>query len=186
MIDEEPGTLRHVVWNEVFPWWCIGRCFRLAIGLRVLVLAALAITLTVVGWALFGWIFAGDETLPRLVPHKTACPWTSVLGIVPDEPGVPVGESNRPRVPRLPPAEELGSVERFRPEAPPLPRAGQGEAAGVGGAMVHRPFSAIFGPGTTLVHLLYLLLCGLWGLAVWAFFGAAITRGVGVRLACDE
>ncbi len=47
------------------------------------------------------------------------------------------------------------------------------------------PFFGLFNPQITLGEFFYLLVCGLWELAVWAFFGGAITpaggRGAGPR-----
>jgi hypothetical protein len=41
-------------------------------------------------------------------------------------------------------------------------------------------------PGLTFGSLSCLVLCGLWGVMIWAFFGAAITRMAAVQLATDE
>ena len=57
MAQEDNGTLRSVAWSEVLPWLSLFRCFRLAIRFRVLLLSAVAILLTLSGWAVFGVVF---------------------------------------------------------------------------------------------------------------------------------
>ena len=41
MAEHENGTIRTVVWSEVFPWLSLVRVFRVAISARCLVLGAL-------------------------------------------------------------------------------------------------------------------------------------------------
>ncbi len=155
MVDDDQGTLRQVAWNEIFPWLMIVRCFRLAIGLRVLVLAAVAVTLVVTGWGIIGTMFPADETFSRLVPAGEYCPWIVATGAVPQSPDLPTL------------------------------RVAAGQAASAW-ATLSAPFGMLFSPTTTFAHLLYLLMCGVWALVIWAYFGAAITRLAAVRLACDE
>jgi len=57
MNEEESGTLRSVAWAEVFPWLILFRSFRLAIGFRSLVLAAVGSLLMVTGLGIIGVIF---------------------------------------------------------------------------------------------------------------------------------
>jgi hypothetical protein len=52
--------------------------------------------------------------------------------------------------------------------------------------LLARPFHHVFNPGLGVVGFTYALLCGLWSVVVWAFFGAAICRIAAVKLACDE
>jgi hypothetical protein len=53
-------------------------------------------------------------------------------------------------------------------------------------AFLSRPLWAGFGIDVTLAHTLRLIACGLISLAIWAFFGAAITRIAAVQLAANE
>lgn len=194
MVDEEKGTLRVVAWLEIFPWLTIFRTFRLAIGIRVLLLAAVAVFLTVLSWALLGWVFSSSDSLPRLIPQESRCPWLALANLVPDrpallapglEPGVqtmsPRPGSETPSAAETPWAAAMRSDERMR-QAPAETR---DPDAGVWGQL-SRPFRELFGLKVTLVDSVYLVLCGLTTLAIWAFFGGAITRIVAVRLASDE
>ena len=101
MADEEKGALRLVAWSEILPWLSIFRTFRLAIGLRVLVLSAVAVTLTVAGWWGFDRMFHGYGGYEAL-PHQVA----------PERP-VPLA---------------LGGQRRARPTQPGLARRGLGVA----------------------------------------------------------
>lgn len=161
MIDEDRSTLRAVAWHELFPWLALLRAFRLAIGFRVLALSALAILLTVSGWSLLAKIFS-EDTLPEF--SRFSCPWTGLCSMVPDQPTVlgmlPV---DRPGVPE--PKMEPMSFAWYSLSVPAL-----------------RSFEV----ETKLPRLAGLVLCGLWGLAVWALFGAAITRILAVQVATDE
>jgi len=53
-------------------------------------------------------------------------------------------------------------------------------------ADLSRPFVQAFSPEIDAWRFLYLALCGFWALAVWAFFGGAITRMATVQLTRDE
>ncbi len=168
MLNGDNSVLRSVAWSEICPWLGIFRTFRLAISFRILLLSAVAALATVFGWALIGWVFSGDpavsQTTAWLEPYRT-CPWTALTEVVPDEPAWPDwsvvsgGEETGPTV----------STPYF-------------------GAWVvlSRPLWAAFSTEVTLSGLACLVLCGLWSVAVWAFFGGAITRIAAVALAADE
>ena len=159
MTDLENGKLRAIAWTEVCPWLCLFRTFRVAIGFRMLLLAAVAILLTVLGWALVGWAFSGTCDTPlaeqiECAAAPTGCPWRNLVSIVPDQPTWPGHETIRP-------------VEHVWKQ-------------------FSMPFVRLFGGDVSLTAMAYWLVCGLWALAVWALFGAAITRTAAVRLAAEE
>lgn len=52
--------------------------------------------------------------------------------------------------------------------------------------MLSAPWVGLFDPAASLEEFVFLLLCAVWELVVWAFFGAAITRFAAVGLARDE
>ena len=57
MTEQENGTIRRVVWSEIFPWLKLVRAFRVAIAARCLVFGAIGVTLTATGWALIASLF---------------------------------------------------------------------------------------------------------------------------------
>jgi len=168
MTEQNSGTIRAIAWSEVFPWLKIVRAFRLAISVRALVLGALGILLTATGWGLIGRGFGVDSDATRWLKPFADCSWTAITKeVVPDKPGLPL-----------------------------LPRP-RGKAAGGG----WKSRDAVAGPWKLLTQpawrglnhknlglrdIASVLLCGLWGAAVWALFGAAICRGAAVQLAADE
>jgi hypothetical protein len=174
MLEENGGILRRVAWSEICPWLSIFRTFRMAISLRVLVLAAVAILLTLSVWAGLGlWFLEDPKTAKQEMPDWMApakgCPWHAIDEAVPNQPS-------------------LRDV-KGRLQADPLaPTAWQALDPYIGSwAQLSRPLWEarrldIKGPK----ELACLLLCGLSAVAIWAFFGGAITRMAAVQLACDE
>ena len=63
MMEENAGAVRKVEWDELCPWLILLRCFRMAIGFRLLVLAAAGAVVTLLGWTAILWFFSGD---PRI------------------------------------------------------------------------------------------------------------------------
>jgi len=168
MSDNDRDTLRRVAWSEVCPWLAIFRTFRLALGLRVLVLAAVGIFLTLSGWAGLGRVFLEDKETPAWMRPGNGCPWLAIDEAVPDRPTL----------------RNLGN----RLEADPLaPTAWQAPDPYFGTwVQLSQPLWEVGRGGVTLQKLACLLLCGLWAVAIWAFFGGAITRIAAVQLACEE
>ena len=175
MSDDDGGTLQVVAWSELCPWLSLFRTFRLAIGFRVLLLSAVAISLTIAGWVLFGWLFSGYENLPHQVASDHACPWLAITEVVPDRPSLSV----LPGVGGGETSAEYSASEILTARRATDPCVGPW-------LQLSRPFRQIFDPQTRFSDLVYLLLCGLWALAVWAFFGGAISRIAAVRLAREE
>ena len=159
MAESNSPTIRAVAWSEVFPWLSIVRAFRLAIAARALILGAVGIFLTVLVWGVIGMTFGTDEPATQWL-KPFAHPWTALTNDpVPDRPALPTAVS----------AEEIA-------------------------APLSHPWALLSSPATeglshtgfSLRGVACLILCGVWGVAVWAFFGAAICRTAAVRLAADE
>ncbi|HEX3997448.1 MAG TPA: hypothetical protein VHX65_02745 [Pirellulales bacterium] len=175
MPEDRGGTVRQIAWHDVFPWLSLVRAVRLAAAPRLVLLAALGLALTAVGWRGIGWAFSSsqqlDETGWRVEDY--AWPWES-------------------------PEQDYGaaslSLERFNPlHAPlynPLIRSAK---------WLSRPFTRIFwdgqgnnglrasfGPTAGATPIVYSLLCGLWELAIWSLIGGAITRIAALAMARDD
>jgi len=178
MESQESGIRRPVRWLELCPWLILFRTFSLARAARTLFLAAVAVMLTYSGWWVLGWMFSGTDD-PRLQDSITihygrqtddgqwdrVCPWTSATRAVADYPSLP----------------GISSPTDTRPS----PAASQSTASAI-----LEPWCAfgrlILDPGVSRTGLAYFLLCGLWATAVWAFFGATMTRPAAVFLARDQ
>jgi hypothetical protein len=170
MAESNSSTIRAVAWPDVFPWLSIVRAFRLAIAVRSLFLGAMGILLTVSVWGVIGLTFGTDPKTPGPDAAVTGwlqpfadCPWKTLTGLVPDRPELP----------------SLGDVTT------------EGIAAS---NPVFSSWTLLSSPatkglsrtGVSVQSVACLVLCGLWGVVVWAFFGAAICRTAAVRLAADE
>jgi len=79
-MENSDNRLTSVNWSEICPWLIIFRTFRIASGFRILLLSAVAIILTAIGFALLGYFFA--DSLPA-TPDSTACPCKSALQLQP-------------------------------------------------------------------------------------------------------
>jgi hypothetical protein len=156
MFDDD-SAVRKVAWSELFPWLILFRCFSRAIGFRVLMLSTIGLVLTLSGWSL----------LASLLPRHPEPPitWLAVTSLVP----------NRPQLGLLSPG---GAAEgASHPAVVPFVGTWQ---------QLSQPAMNVFSLRMTIGGLVYLLLAGLWALAVWAVCGGAVTRTVAVDLACGE
>lgn len=160
-IESMPAT-----WRERWPWLILLRTFRLAIDVRKLLMAALALALTAAGWWSFAQIFAGagDPVLQATAGVAQVWPWnpsaeTAVTSTLP-------GGLGR--------AFSLDGVWQM-----------QGPFLAAWGQLVE-PFVQLFNYRLSIAGFTYFLLCALWAVAVWALFGGAITRIATVELALEE
>jgi hypothetical protein len=179
MLERNGGIIRAVAWSEICPWLSIFRTFRLAIGFRVLVMGAVAILITVIGWGLMGKFFSITETESKtastawLEPYVKSPadqwePWKEISDIVPDKPAILTSW------PPMSVSRSLNSeVQPSDPVRYPF-------------FLLNQPLREGLGQDVHLKSVICLIFCGLWSLAVWAFFGAAICRIASVQLATNE
>ena len=167
MVEHNSDTIRTVAWSEVFPWLSILRTFRLAIALRALVLAAVAILVTATGWWAVGTVFsAADSPATQWLGPFTVCPWKAVAEAVPGQPNM------------------SGSLEPEMPwESPSQP---SDAIVGPWRLLTLPALKGLSYTDLSVSAVACLLLCGLLSVAVWAFFGAAICRMAAVQLATGE
>jgi hypothetical protein len=173
MIERDSNTVRAIAWSEVFPWLSIVRVFRIAIAARVLVLGAAGILLMATGWWLVAGIFSTPSEPTAWLNDYLRCPWLAVTEEMPNRPIL--SDTSRHQSSQYRYYRSTGP--HWRPCDP-----------------VTSPWLLLTSParegltytGFSVQAVACLLLCGLWGVAVWAFFGAAICRIAAVQLAADE
>lgn len=159
MVIDEKGTLRAVKWSEIFPWLSLSRVFRLAISARLLLLGALGVLLVQLGWYVAGVLLVQRDA--------TVCPWLEVVSVVPNRPGLPAWDLDRPE-----------SIS--------------GAAVQLTGPMylvwsqVSSPVAQLFRLDGGVAVFAYAPVALAWMLLVWSLIGSAITRTAAVRLAADE
>jgi len=188
MLNDDGGTLRAVAWSEICPWLKLVRCFRLAIRFRLMLLSAVAVLLTLTGWSLLLTLFSlcsSDPAITGQIPPGSESAWSAFPDLVRSASTDLVPDS--PQLPNLDlsltaknlgldlAADESASIVQRTPE----PFWGTF-------TQLSRPLRQIFSFDVTAARLFFLVLCGLWGLSVWAFFGGAITRVAAVELAREE
>ena len=154
-MPEDRGVLREIAWREIFPWLSIARSARLAFSPRLVILAALGLFATSIGWRMIGKIYSGSDELGSSglgwIDRDSSSPWQTQLA-------------------NLPPLTFGG----FNPIESPIVQTGRWVVA---------PFTRLFTPDLGVVPFTYTLLCGLWELAMWALFAGAITRIAALALA---
>lgn len=135
-------------WRDHLPWLILFRCFRPAVGARMLLLGAGGVVANVAGWRILWQLFKGSED-PAIRLLKST---SDTYGIWPAWP--------------------------WTIELPNLPSALWKQVNDLAQTMVHGD--------ATFVACTFALLCGLWTLLVWSYFGAAMSRTACLRLCRDE
>jgi hypothetical protein len=169
-MPDHRGSVREIVWQEVFPWLLLVRSFRTATSTWNLLLGSAGVLATIFGWWLLAKAFGGTEEQPLAVwiDAYQSCPWRDrdpVLGppAVATLPVPEAWEQGPPRLGRFPTNPFIGPWRQLR-----------------------APFMSLFNEGLTFTGLAFLLLACLWGAAVWALFGGAITRRAALALGREE
>jgi hypothetical protein len=168
-MPDDPGTIRRIVWTELFPWLILVRALRLAISARLLVLAAIAVALSVGGWWVFGQLFAGsgDEQLRGWIAEYGELPHPLAIDATMNGFGSLVW-----------PAKDA--------ELPPTSASAPANAIVDPWLTLTRPFRQIFSRKLPVTALAFVLLCALWTDVVWAYFGGVIARLVALQVAREE
>ena len=175
-MSEDRGKLTTVVWQELFPWIILGTALRLAFNLRALMLAAIALVGVVAGWRVCGTIcdrlfLPSPESRATLsIEQEHLQDDINRLGTWPWDP------RHQSLAWQTLPIPSAVGVNRWFTDNPTLRVYEQLTA----------PFVGLFNLQGTLSEFVFLLLCALWELAVWAFFGGAITRLAAVALTREE
>ena len=200
MLENEGVALRAVRWSEIFPWLSIVKGVRLAMTMQLLAFGAVAVLLTLVGWWQIARVFShaevaemeGDNVTRSVLngswrgPFQDQSPWQVIDHTVP----------NRPFADVLPSA--WNPVNLDSAENPGVDRRGmeireRGGPLLYGWALLSRPvwrLLSIHSPASresaTVGDWFSLFFSALWSLAVWSYFGAAISRVAAVQLATGE
>ena len=188
MPDQETSTLRKIVWSELFPGLILVRCFRIAVQVRLMACGAVGVFLMLAGWLALSHLFSTrdaiqrdfEQTFPTGLIGDRLGGSSSVLGVLPGE------------------------------VAPVLPAPGRDEGFGGWNPSSNRqlhvlqtywgvwehigaPWQRLFEFdaeaktfGGRLTRFAFLLLCGLWAVAVWAYFAGVIARAAAVELATHD
>jgi hypothetical protein len=160
MVDQ-PAKIREVAWTELFPWLILVRAVRIALMARVILLGALGIVATVLGWWLLSELFARSN-------DPVINFWQDVTNYWVTKPfWVDISSHSAHEV--------ILSATEYLIHAP----------VAIWQFMT-RPFLEMFHGDRTASGFVFLLLCGIWELLVWGLVGGAITRIAALKFTRDE
>jgi hypothetical protein len=181
MVENEGVSLRAIRWSEIFPWLSLASAFRLAASLRLMVIGSVAILLTLFGWWTIARVFSHNGALNRS--------WAEAFG---QHTAWEVIDDSVPNQPLTCPLVGVSAITLS-------PGTNSGLNINAGGplirswAVLNQPMWQVLsiqpsnsGEALTFGDFLALILSAGWSLAVWSFFGAAISRIAAVQLATGE
>jgi hypothetical protein len=156
--------LRAVAWTELFRWLLLLRSVRIALLARVIVLGAIGLIATTLGWRAIGWVFSASSDPVLAAWREDVSDWLWN------------------RTPEFAIATSVhGADELFASAA-----RGLVEAPVTLWLYLARPFIDLFDSRLTAIGFFCLLLCGVWELLVWGLAGGAITRIAALKFTRDE
>jgi len=169
-MSDQRTILKGFSWNDCCPWIVMFRTVALATRARTLLLGALGLLMTTLGWWVASKVFIGEERLGEL--------WS-------EQPAFAAHVDASVRLPIHAPGG--ADTEGF---PPPITLFGQsihlGEPLLSTWKKLGQPFYQLFHTSNGTRQLAYYLFGGLWSLVVWSFFGCAICRIATVSLAREE
>jgi hypothetical protein len=165
MINQH-DKLREVSWNELFRWLMLLRAVRIALLARVMVLGALGLIATTLGWWTINYFFANTTD-----PVVKSAEWQRIL--------TDFLWNTSPEFSIVTSAQSADAL--FRQVA-----TGLAEAPVSLWLFLTRPFINMFHGDLTPTGFLYFALCGIWELLVWGLFGGAISRIAALKFTRDE
>ncbi len=170
MTERKPTSVRSIAWTEICPWLVLFKTFRLAVSFRSLALGAVAAFIMSFGWSVIAHVFPVAESPATLWLKPYAdCPWQASYQPVEEYPDFSaVSGMGVTRWSAVYASSESNNPFFFSWQK------------------LTMPFHQILADRIGWGDLICLGLCALWSLAVWAFFGGAISRFAAVQLAAHE
>jgi hypothetical protein len=165
MINQH-DKLREVSWNELFRWLVLLRAVRIALLARVLVLGAMGLVATTLGWWAIDYVFSANTD-----PVVSSAEWQTTMSdwLWNTSPEFSIVTSAQS-------ADALFQQVREGLEEAPVSL----------WLFLTRPFINMFHGDLTPVGFFYFGLCGIWELLVWGLFGGAIARIAALKFTRDE
>ncbi len=177
-MPDHRGSVRDIVWQEVFPWLLLVRSFRVSVQVWQLLLGSAGVLATVFGWWLLALVFGGtgESPLKEWLNSYKSCPWSEAA--LEASPGAIVAQPST--------GETLAPVAAvWQSGAPRLGRFPANPFIGVW-QQLRAPFESLFRGDLGATGLAFLILACLWASAVWAVFGGALTRRAALQLGREE
>jgi hypothetical protein len=198
-MTDEKGETTGFDYRQALPWTHLFRCFSVALDFRKLLLAAVGIVFTYLGWAALAYVF-GQSEAPSSANYddKTAFQKDAYRYVVTQDwktwpantprPGVVdrsdgrvldgrVLDNRNPYEIVTTNPKELGDPGFWTVRAPVLLEPLKG---------FFMPLAYMLSPYSSFLVWMFAILGLLWTLGVWAIFGGAITRMAAVQIARNE
>ena len=150
MINQQE-KVREVAWSELFRWLLLLRSVRIALMARVLVLGAIGLIATTLGWRTINWVFSGSSDPVVAQWREDVSYWLW----------------DKDRTPEF----SIDTCVRSADELFSAAVRGLVEAPVALWLFIARPFVDLFRSELTAIGFLCLLLCG-----VWELLGVGIDR----------
>jgi len=158
----ESSRVHSIPWREYFPWLCLFRTLGLALRVRLLMLATGGLLLTTLGWWVLAYLFSSSPEVAAFANGFKSCAWrgdaSGVNGLF-----IPADDAVGPHLGHMP-------AMPFRDTWWKL----------------SSPVRMMFSQGVTFVSFMFLMLCTVWSVLVWAFFGGAISRIAALAMGREE
>ena len=166
--EPNPGSLYEIRYSEICPWLILVKSLRVALLLRVLLLALVGVLLTEWGWAVLDRTFDTNMAGVDLITDAAeVSPDTGPVLLDPSDPIIEATESQMPA---------LDEYSRHY-LAGPMVR---------GWTWLTGPWLRSTSRNISWSDCLGSVLAGVWAVVVWAIFGGAITRIAALYLTRDE
>lgn len=165
---ESPTKVHDVAWSELFPWLMLMRSVRVSLMARVLILGALGLIATTVGWLALHDLFSHstDEVVTTWREHTSLKIWVNSVQGHTDPIWVNTSAHSA--------WEVFDSAREWLLHAPLT----------IWSYFTHS-FVAMF-DAKTPSGFFFAFLCAVWELFVWGLFGGAITRIAALKFTRDE
>lgn len=195
-MPQERVAVREVAWLEIFPWLILLRTFRIAVQPKLLVVAALGVLLTWLGFAGLGYLFSRspDAELREQRESRSVAP---IRWIGPTETVTTIVKTPGPD------ADTATAPDAGADDQPSEPTIGQTLSPAVAQrvfssstlddvpvywpwARLSAPFQSLFSPNLSISGFAYNFLCAVWVALVWTLCGGVICRTAAMQLAAEE
>ena len=167
-LSQPTSALCEIRYSEICPWLILVRSLRVALLLRVLLLAFVGVVITQWGWTALDGVFSSNPAQLAQLTDATNVP--AELGPALVDPSAETLPTTTLRVSTI--GQIIGQTL-----AGPLVR---------GWAWLAEPFVRMASREASWTQCLSLSLSGVWAVVVWAVFGGAIARIAALHLARGE
>ena len=160
-MESDNNSIRTIPWRALCPWTLIFRSLPVAVSLPVMVLAFIGVVITPLGWNFSQFVFINQEKVSANDPEFAEF----INNVGSPHEGI-MGTSS---------GESLVTLFGFRINGPKIVFVRYVE-----------PFWRMFRQYDGVHSFLYLLVGGVWTMAVWSLIGMAIARIAVMRYARNE